>query len=219
MLAADVVAARRALRLSPDALAAELGLTPAVVTAWEAGTLAVPRRYARELAWRAAAAERQAALAASGLPECRWVADWEAAETAAPAGDVKAGLARLEALNAHAAACPTCGAREAYVAERFPPMPEPPVAEWAGAIGWVSERVGRLPAWLRPVATGALVVLALTALRVLLGLPRLMAAPGGWLVGLQALATGAGVGAALGAVYGAYQHLRARFTGSRAGAT
>lgn len=210
MTADDVIAARRTLGLTPDALAAELGLTPAVVAAWEAGAVAVPRRFARDLAWRLAAAEREAALAASGLPECAWVGAWASAPAASAA---KAQLARLEALQAHAAACPECRAREAYVADRFPAMPAPPVAGWVAALGWVSERVDRLPPWLRPAANGALLFLALTAVRVLLGLPRLAAAPNGWLVALQALAAGAAIGAVLGSVVGAVRYARARLDG------
>ena len=76
MTAADLTRARALLGMSTGELAAEIGLTEPVVRAWEEGSLRIPREYAMQIVWRAAVAERQAALASSGLPECTWVARW-----------------------------------------------------------------------------------------------------------------------------------------------
>ena len=76
MTAEDLTRARTVLGLSPGELAAEIGLTEPVVRAWEDGSLRIPQQYAIQIVWRAAVAERQAALASSGLPECGWVTRW-----------------------------------------------------------------------------------------------------------------------------------------------
>jgi DNA-binding transcriptional regulator YiaG len=43
------VAARKTLGLTQEALAAELGLTPSVIAAWEVGTVRIPRRFEDQL--------------------------------------------------------------------------------------------------------------------------------------------------------------------------
>src|SRR5215204_5283589 len=106
MTGAEGKAARERLGLDVGTLAAELGVTPHVVGAWEAGAVAVPKAYAGELAWRVAAAEREGALAASGLPECPTVRELELAlETHPPRGQ-KEQLKNMEALLKHAEQCP-----------------------------------------------------------------------------------------------------------------
>src|SRR5687767_10103595 len=70
MTATELVTIRERLRLSVDQLAAELGITPHIVEAWERGSLAIPKDTALQLRWRTALEERQALIAASGLPEC-----------------------------------------------------------------------------------------------------------------------------------------------------
>ena len=134
MRPAEFLAARERLGLSDDALAPELGVPPRVVRAWAAGAVAVPRRYARTLAWRAALAEQDAALAASGLPACEWAASWQAAPL--PFG-TKRQLAHFESLERHVRACPTCTAREQHARERLPPLPEPPLIGVAAVLEWL----------------------------------------------------------------------------------
>ena len=73
MTTTEFVAAQRLLGLTDDELAGELGVTPAVVRAWATGRIGIPRSYARDIAFRAALAERRTALKASGLPECPWM--------------------------------------------------------------------------------------------------------------------------------------------------
>ena len=113
MTASEAAAARRSAGLTLEDLADELGVTPDIVRAWEAGAVAVPRRHAQHLAHRAAVAEREAALAASGLAECGRVAELLGAAEAAPLDETPAAY---EAVEAHARACPVCQARERFVA-------------------------------------------------------------------------------------------------------
>ncbi len=54
MNASEFVACRQAIGLTPLELAAELGITPHVLSAIESGDIRVPQHFARELAWRAA---------------------------------------------------------------------------------------------------------------------------------------------------------------------
>lgn len=116
----ELTAARQRLGLTPDALAAELDLTPAVILAWEAGRIRPTGRAQRWLLWRGAMLDRDEALAASGLAECV-----ELRHVAASAqGD---GRTRSTIVLAHVEACPTCQARKRYLADRFPPMPPPPL--------------------------------------------------------------------------------------------
>jgi hypothetical protein len=83
-----------------------------------------------------AAAAREAALDASGLPQCRWVEAWDAAHT---------NLRRDEfcALVKHMRSCAVCRARDRYIAERFPPIPQPHFVRILGAFLIVLARLVR----------------------------------------------------------------------------
>jgi transcriptional regulator with XRE-family HTH domain len=200
MSARDAVTARESLGLTTDALAAELGLTPHVVDGWETGAIPVPIRYAAALRWRVAAAERAAALEASGLPECDWVAAWDR-ETIPDS--LSRRTAHFESLTAHATQCPTCRSREAYIAERFPPMPPHPLPHWVRGVGWMVDRIGRLPRWAQPAAYGGLAFAAYSLLKLLFMIPQLSRTPGDWLVALGGVLASVSLGAALGLAYGA----------------
>jgi len=106
--------------MSRDALAAELNLTGSVVRAWEEGRISPSRTAERWLKWRVAMLDRDDALAASGLPECE-----ELKRLAT--GSTEHGAERGDRIISHMAACPTCLARRNYLAERFPPLPPPPL--------------------------------------------------------------------------------------------
>ncbi|HJU67771.1 MAG TPA: hypothetical protein VJ650_05930 [Gemmatimonadaceae bacterium] len=163
MTAEDLARARAVLGLSPGELAAEIGLTEPVVRAWEDGSLRIPHQYAIQIVWRAAVAERQAALASSGLPECTWVSRWM---DAAPPPGAGAQRDHLDALRRHAAVCPHCTARARFVEQNFPPMPDLPIPPALRALRTVGTTLKRLPVWLRATAVGAVAVGSLTVLRV-----------------------------------------------------
>ena len=162
MTAEDLTRARAVLGLSPAELAAEIGLTEPVVRAWEDGSLRIPRQYAIQIVWRAAVAERQAALASSGLPECAWVARWMDMTPSA-------GLTQREqvaALRRHAAACPQCTARARFIEQNFPPMPDLPVPTPLRALRTAGKALQRLPRWLRATVVGAIAFALFTLFQV-----------------------------------------------------
>ena len=201
--AADLTAAREALGLSRDALAAELGLTPAVIDAWEAGTLAVPKDEARQLRYRVAVQERDRLVAAAGLPECA-TADAILARAqafyASGGKDLKSANAILREMETHRRDCPTCETRRAFVAT-LPPLPEMPLAQLGGGAGIMlrlSETIGRLPAWARPAAWGAIIIGAMVLFRVAIA----MLARGPSVRLLQLALMGILVGGAMGAIGG-----------------
>jgi hypothetical protein len=188
---------RQKLGWTDNRLAAELHVTDRAVRAWNEGRLAIPERDARWLRWHVGVAERKAALAASGLPECPWMKAWEAK----PLPDGTAAVdAHFKALDQHAGACQICADRERYVRDRFPPLPEIPLTPLLATFRWWDSFLQRFPAWTHPVFNGAAIVTVMVAIRVAFSLTR----GASWQM-LLAL----GVGAALGAYGGlAYSALR-----------
>lgn len=214
MIASEARAARIKLGLSEDAIAAITNTTPAVVVAWESGRIKIPRHIAQDLTWRVAQAEREAALEASGLAECSWVSAFEAEPVPEKLDAATAHFARLEE---HAKGCDVCRAREAFLAERFPPMPPPPVAGWLAIVMPIADRVRRLPAWAQPTATGALLFVAYSLLKLIFLLPAIMRSPvKGAATALTGIALSGSIGAALGFLYGQYRRLRERRSAPRA---
>jgi transcriptional regulator with XRE-family HTH domain len=163
------VAIRAALGLTQDQLAAELSLTPNVVAAWEAGAIAIPQSIAQELDWRGAAAERQAALASSGLAQCDWFLRWDSEPVPQK---LRAYNAHIERFVVHHKTCDVCLARDRYLAERFPPMPPRPQSGLARAIGKLGEWIGHLPRWAQPVAALGITLFVLGLIRALARLIR-----------------------------------------------
>lgn len=210
--AAEARAARETLGLTVEQLAPELGLTPAVVSAWEAGRMRVPRRIMAELRWRAAVHERTRALDASGLPVCAWVARWHADSQGL---SLRQRRARLEVLMEHTRVCPTCVARETFLAEQFPPLPPRPVPGWMGFIGWFGDRIQRLPRWLRPAATGSLVFAGYSVVRIVL-LSRELMTGSGAASAAEGLLGSVLLGGAIGLGYSGYRVLRERRAARRA---
>lgn len=197
MTGAELVAARGRLGLTLDGFAAEIGLTPHVVSAWEAGAIAIPGRYEADLAWRLALQDREDALKASGLPDCPWIADWHSQPF--PVG-LKAQTKHLESGVAHAKVCPTCIARERFTQEKFGDLPRRPVARGLGVMTSIGEAIARLPVWLRPVASAVLLALAFTFIQVLFAFPGLDRFSEGMIEAVQKLGTGAAIGAVIGFV-------------------
>lgn len=213
MTSMEFVQARTTIGLSPDGLAADLGLPPGVVAAWESGRDRIPAHIAKDLRWRVAVAERQAALAASDLPECEWVAAVEAEPWPTK---LKERTARLERIVAHEKACPTCLARESFIADRFPPMPPPPIAAEMRALGWVFQRAERLPRWAQPAVPMAMAFGAYSLLRIVFMVPRMVAQPRIAVVALAGLSASVAIGGALGAAYGIFRMARERLSARRA---
>ena len=199
MTATEFAAARQVLQISRESLAVELNLRADIIAGFEDGSLSIPKHVSAEMRWRVAAKEREDALEASGLPQCEWLAEWE---RKAPTLSGRASVKHLEALTEHTESCATCGARDAFVLERFGPMPEMPVRGWLGLFTSIAKRIERLPEWMRPGAWGALFFLAYTAFKLVFALPTLLKYPGGWLIPIKALAVSGSLGAVLGVAYG-----------------
>lgn len=147
MTSDEFTAARERLGLTLADVAAEFGLTPAVVDAMGAGSVKVPRDMAKHLEWRVAVAEQQAVLDASGLPACPTADELDRATSEKSGDDL---MAALQALNAHAETCPTCTARAEYLERHGPSIPDLPLPWWARAVDHVVRLTERLPAGLRP---------------------------------------------------------------------
>jgi hypothetical protein len=136
--------ARAKLRESDVELARLLAVGEDAIRAWYAGNRKIPRRQARLIEWYAIAADRQAALERAGIEECGWIKSFDSQPP--PDGD-KEMESHLKRLQDHVATCPTCVARERFLSDRFPPMPEfpqplilRPLIAWADVV----ERVPRL---------------------------------------------------------------------------
>lgn len=197
MTAGDVQHAREVLRLTREQLAAELGVVPDVVAAFEAGSLRVPPRIAKVLRWRVALEERERVLEAAGHGPCP-VSVSLAERFTAPGADM---AATMKAFEAHTAECARCQARAAF-ADTLPPLPSAPTSAMGRAFGAFVGFTERLPGWARPAAWGAAVIGAIVLLRVLLTL--LSVGPSWRLLGMGVL--GIALGAYLGAVGGITYH-------------
>ena len=144
----ELRAIRELSGLDPDRMAAQLGVTPHVYAAFEAGTLRIPRRHSQMAAHFGGKAAQAAALASSGLPVCDWSESWS--RSVPPWGSPKL-KPHFASGREHFGSCSTCQARAAYVARHCPPVPEFPIP-WTyravrGVVRWVRERLG--PLWRR----------------------------------------------------------------------
>jgi hypothetical protein len=101
--------------------------------------------------WLVALAQRDALLAASGLPECPVATElWRLERLAGEQGTAEQ-LKALGTLRAHVESCPTCRAREEYGAKHAPPLPDMPrVPGWIRALDFLTSLDERLPGPLRP---------------------------------------------------------------------
>jgi len=212
MAGAEAADARTKLGLSQVQLAVEQNVTPAVVAAWEEGRIKVPQSVATKLRWETAQHERATALAASGLPECSWVAAFE--KEPMP-GKLEARTKRIQQLGDHLRTCDVCKAREAFIAERFPPMPPPPrPTGWIGLLIPIAKQLQRLPPSARPAAVGASLFVAYTLIRILFMMPEIWRSPRTeLLIAALALLASASFGAVLGFFYGHYLRARDRESG------
>lgn len=207
MTSAELIQARAWLGLSTDTLAADLGLPPAIVAAWETDRDKIPVHIATDLRWRAAAAERLSALAASGLSECEWVQVLEAQPVPTK---LDARTAQLEQLVAHENACLVCRARKQFITDHFPPMPPRPMSLSMRATVWVFSRAEQLPRWAQPAVPMALAFGGYSLIRIALLLPQIVARPLLALIAIGGLAASMAIGGALGVAYGLFRLVRER---------
>jgi DNA-binding XRE family transcriptional regulator len=201
----EAIASRNTLGLTQERLAADLGLTPSVIVAWEAGSVRIPRRYEDQLRYDAAAKERRDAVAASGLQECEIDKAWENEKVP---GNAKAMNEYLERGLKHRASCPRCIARDKFIEERFGKMPPMPMSASMRAFGAVVDRIEKWPRWAQPAGWGALFFGASSIIRVVFMLPRLVRNPQYWAAALGGWLLSMSIGAVGGLVYGGYRELR-----------
>lgn len=179
---------------SDEELAAELGVRVARLEQWRSGSVRVPKYEARLLRFIAASAARGHALEESGLAECTWMAEFDAADLPSDPDAIFAAIQRAET---HAATCSVCQARELFIQDRFGPMPPYPTK------GWLSVFVvlQRVPAWLRPAAYGAGLLAAIVSVRLVLALPSILTSPMSAIAPLLAILAAAAAGASGGFAY------------------
>lgn len=126
MPGAEFAVARERLGWSVEETAAAYRVTPGLVERWERGTLRIPSEVGDDLAYRAAAAAREAAEATCPLPTCpeaealeRQLVLAQGRGDASPAATMEA----LDALRRHVDGCARCFARRAWVDRHAPPLP------------------------------------------------------------------------------------------------
>jgi DNA-binding XRE family transcriptional regulator len=208
----EAIAARETLGLSQDALAADLGLTPHVIAAWEAGSVRIPKRFEEQLRFQAADAARRAALATIPLPECEIYKAWQN-ETLPK--DLQAQSDYMDRGSKHQDTCPTCLARGKFVFEQYEKMPPMPMPTSARVMGAVTERIEKFPRWAQPAAWVALSFGAYSVFRTVLMLPRLARNPQYWAVPLAGIALSMSIGGVIGLIYGGFRELRGTSRGRR----
>jgi transcriptional regulator with XRE-family HTH domain len=201
----EAIAARNILGLTQENLAADLGLTPSVIAAWEAGSVRIPKRFEEQLRFDAAVKERGDAVAASGLQECEIDKAWENEKLP---DDPKAMNEYLERGLKHRASCPRCIARDEFIKNRFGKMPPMPMSTSMRAFGAVADTLEKWPRWAQPAGWGALLFGAYSVMRVVFMLPRLARNPQYWSVALGGLLASMSIGAVLGLVYGGFRAFR-----------
>jgi hypothetical protein len=196
----DLAAARARLGLSEKQFASELGMPVDWYVDFEAGRAKLPKKEAEWVAYRLACADRDEALAKSGIPSCAWVEQWRREE---PPADAKRQVHadHFRRIANHSPTCPTCQARARFVNEHFPNMPKPPMSGPMRIIGALTTWVQARPEWSRPAFAGALILAAMTMVRVPFLILRGIRQPSLLLVALSAVAAAALAGAGGGLIY------------------
>jgi hypothetical protein len=206
MNSSEARSAREFIGLTSEQLAAALNVIPSAVAAWEDGRIVVPRHIATELAWRSAAHERQVALDASGLQTCSWI---QAFESESYPSDLPGQSKRLDRVVEHTETCELCAARDAFITERFAPMPPAPRPGWLAVVVPIAERIAKLPRWAQAPATGAVLFASYSLFKLLILLPSFIRGGAqGLLAAGEGIAASASIGALLGLFYGFYRRRR-----------
>ena len=199
MTGADLLHRREMLGLSRDQFADAIAEHPEQIAEWEGIRGTLPSGLSRRLEWALANEERLVAMRAAGIEDCPWV---EARLEGASSSDLKDLRQRLAAVESHGESCPLCQRRKAFVAT-LPPLPPPPLPASARLIGAMASGVGRLPAWVRPAAWGAIGIGTVTLLRTFLmvALGRVAVSSALVLLVVEAVGLGAYGGAVGGGAY------------------
>ena len=116
MQLAEFESLRAGIRRSDEELAAELGVSAARLQQWRSGRERIPKYEARLLRFIAASQDRGRALEESGLPECVWMAEFDAVDLPS---DSDAMLAALKRAEVHHGSCSVCLARERFVNDQI----------------------------------------------------------------------------------------------------
>ena len=197
---------RVSLDLSVDRLAEMLDEHRDVVQQWEQITKELPRSLSRRLDWVLALEERTRLMQASGIEECSWTEEYLKNVDQLTPDQMERRLAEAEK---HSETCAVCQRRKAY-ADTLPPLPPAPLSPSFRVLIAITDRIQRLPKWVRPAAAGALLIGGLTLVRAVFVVVfrRSPISPSLLLTILAAI----GVGAYGGAVGGlAYTLVRDRF--------
>jgi hypothetical protein len=199
MTGTDLARRRTELGLTHDQVGEWLNEHADQIKAWETIPGPLPGGLAKRLDWALASEGRERELEAAGHPVCS-----EAKRILGTpiAHGVDSQLARYKLAQAHGATCPHCQARLAAI-QKLPPLPPFPLSPWVSFLAKVTLHVQRLPAALRPAAWGALMMGALTLIKVVLQLllsPRSISPQLAVFV-LEAIGLGAYGGAVGGAAY------------------
>src|SRR5512147_484913 len=121
------------------------------VRRWETIPGELPGSLTRELEWVLATFERRQAIERAGIPTCEWL---DANVHGIDTKNLKAVQRLVDEIHEHEKTCAVCRQRQAFE-QTLPPLPRMPMGMTARAIVSVTEAIRRLPVWLRPAATGA----------------------------------------------------------------
>lgn len=194
MQLAEFESLRAGIRRSDEELAAELGVSAARLQQWRSGRERIPKYEARLLRFIAASQDRGRALEESGLPECVWMAEFDAVDLPS---DSDAMLAALKRAEVHHGSCSVCLARERFVNDRYGPMPPYPAPGWLSVFALFE----RLPAGLRPAAIGAAALAAIVSLRLVFAVPAIIRSQVSVVEPLLAILAAAAAGASGGLAF------------------
>lgn len=134
----DFLALRVDMALTQSELADVLDVSPAEVSAWEAGAVSIPRHSAEMTRWLRDSRRWEAAAQAAGAMPCPWVAE-QAGRIHRVMAQEADGMERMEnMLRAHRERCAVCTTWFAYAeAHPIPPVPSGP-----GFAGWLLDKAG-----------------------------------------------------------------------------
>src|SRR5690242_14417410 len=133
MTSTEFAAARERLGWTPIEAAVEYNVTPNVIEGFERGSVKIPNAIARDIRFRSVVKDRQAVLAASGLPKCAVAADLDLALAGKKGNDL---IEATEAFLDHIKSCELCRQRSDYVERHGPPLPELPTSMLFRIGGW-----------------------------------------------------------------------------------